>query len=255
MIDYVDPKDHALVSKEAPSMIRVVAPSNLPGGYEFTVEGKESGPFNVTIPDGGVQQGDVFLSPMPHGFKKEKLINAPKGRWKDGIFDCFKYGIFHDHIMWATFCTEIAMGQVMQRMRLSWLGNRINDERSLSTYRTVFTLVVCYFIFSLSLSSAIKNEFGDGNPVLVISKFGGDLLFVAWSIYALYKTRQNVREEFSIPEERCVGCEDCMCATFCGCCVVAQMARHTGDYDTYPTNFCSETGLPDHAPLAAPQAV
>ena len=36
---------------------------------------------------------------------------------------------------------------------------------------------------------------------------------------------------------------------------VAQMARHTGDYDTYPTNFCSETGLPDHAPLAAPQAV
>lgn len=163
----------------------------MPGGYEFTVEGKDSGPFNVTIPDGGVQQGDVFLSPMPDGFKKEKLINAPKGRWKDGVFDCFKYGIFHDHIMWATFCTEIAMGQVMQRMRLSWLGNRINDERSLSTYRTVFTLVVCYFIFSVSLSSAIKNEFGDGNPVLVISKFGGDLLFVAWSIYALYKTRRN----------------------------------------------------------------
>ncbi len=37
--------------------------------------------------------------------------------------------------------------------------------------------------------------------------------------------------------------------------IVAQIAMHTGDYDTLPGLFCSETGLPDHAPFAAPMTV
>lgn len=242
-------------------MMRVIAPSTLPGGYEIEVESKNQAPFQVTIPEGGVQKGDVFLAPMPIGHKMEDLISIPRGRWKDGIFECFRYGVFHPHIWCSLICNEIAMAQVMERMRFSWIGNRTMSDRALNTYRTVLILVVCYYIFNTALFLAMGQnvnyyyDIQDFNPTIVIAKNVGALLFTVWSVYALYKTRRNVREEFSIPEERCIGCEDCLCATFCCVCTVAQMSRHTGDYDQYPGVCCSETGLPDHAPLAAPMAV
>lgn len=31
--------------------------------------------------------------------------------------------------------------------------------------------------------------------------------------------------------------------------IVSQIARHTGDYENYPSLCCSNTGLPDHAPM------
>jgi len=37
--------------------------------------------------------------------------------------------------------------------------------------------------------------------------------------------------------------------------LVAQIARHTGNYETYSSMFCTETGLPNHAPFAAPMTV
>lgn len=73
-------------------------------------------------------------------------------------------------------------------------------------------------------------------------------MFTIWSIYALMKTRENVRAKYSIPEEKCQGCEDLCCSVFCSCCVVAQLARHTGDYETYKGSACSETGHAAHTP-------
>ena len=31
--------------------------------------------------------------------------------------------------------------------------------------------------------------------------------------------------------------------------IVSQIARHTGDYENYPSLCCSNTGLPDNAPM------
>mmetsp|Transcript_4544 Transcript_4544/g.6928 ORF Transcript_4544/g.6928 Transcript_4544/m.6928 type:complete len:266 (-) Transcript_4544:299-1096(-) len=265
MIDYTASKNEVLSPLDPPRMIRVLAPADLPPGYELSVETKESASFTVVIPRGGVQEGEIFLAPIPQGYTMEEVIDSPRGRWKDGTFDLFRYGIFHSHFCCALFCREIAMGQVMQRMRLSWTGSRTLGDRALNTFRTVLILVICYIIFDVSLTTymnaSIKvDNYGyydvsDINPVVRYLQQIGGLMFTCWSIYALYKTRQNVRSEFSIPEEQCIGCEDIVCASFCGCCTVAQIARHTGDYDTHPGLFCSETGLPDHAPLAAPMTV
>jgi len=61
-------------------------------------------------------------------------------------------------------------------------------------------------------------------------------------------TRRYIRARSAIPETSCQGCEDFCCPTWCGCCAVAQMARHTADYETYTAKCCSETGLPVNAP-------
>ena len=36
---------------------------------------------------------------------------------------------------------------------------------------------------------------------------------------------------------------------WCSCCTVAQMARHTADYETYAARCCSDTGLPPNVQL------
>lgn len=162
MIDYAGPTNETLYPDETPSMVRVMAPADLPGGYELTVEGKESAPFTATIPADGVKNGEVFLAPKPSGYKGEELINVPKGHWKDGLFDCFNYGFFHSSFWCSMCCPELVMGQVMQRMRLSWLGRRIPGDRALSTFKTVLSIVICYMIYSNILSAVQYYYMTDG---------------------------------------------------------------------------------------------
>jgi Cys-rich protein (TIGR01571 family) len=104
--------------------------------------------------------------------------------------------------------------------------------------------------------------------------------FVYWvgSTIVLINTRRSVRQRYGIPAE---DFEDCLCGVFCHCCVVSclifvsnglsnknlafeenslnlfklflvfkagQLLRHTTDYDVYPSNCFSDTGLPPHVP-------
>jgi Cys-rich protein (TIGR01571 family) len=74
------------------------------------------------------------------------------------------------------------------------------------------------------------------------------IVFAMYLIVATMKTREFIRNKYSIPEQNCAGCEDCCCSFWCSCCTIAQMARHTADYDTYRAAACTETGLPRNAP-------
>lgn len=67
--------------------------------------------------------------------------------------------------------------------------------------------------------------------------------FLIFSIYLIAKTRKHVRKRYDIRETQCNGCEDICCASFCGCCVIGQLARHTTDYEVYPGTCCSDTGV------------
>lgn len=69
--------------------------------------------------------------------------------------------------------------------------------------------------------------------------------YLAFAIFATQSTRSTLREKFLIREERCYDLEDLGCAAACLPCTVAQMARHTANFDDYEAVLCSETGLPD----------
>ncbi len=79
-------------------------------------------------------------------------------------------------------------------------------------------------------------------------RFIAGVLFTIYSIYALMKLRENVRDKYSIPEQQCQGMEDLCCSMWCSCCVIGQIARHTGEYETYKGKFCSENGLAPNTP-------
>jgi len=210
----------AINGSSPPMMMRVTAPSNLPPGYTFDAQvGDTNDLMSVTVPEGGVKSGDVFLVPRPEG-DKTKLLRAPTGRWKDGLCDCCVDGACNATICCAFFCTQIAMGQVMQRMRLTWLGVPGDTESTRNTFNIVATIVVAYIIFINSLdiyieSFLVNNDANDLSLIVLYAHDFGLLLFMFWSIFALCRTRRSVRETYSIPG---TDCEDCLHSTFCSCC-------------------------------------
>lgn len=192
----------------------------------------------------------MFLIDLPADFAVgEPQVNIPTGRWKDGTFDVLKAGPCHPSL-WCSMCfTQVAMGQVLQRLRFNWLGSSAPEAATKNTFKVVLALCTCYAIFTVSLEMAEASTNYYNVPAWIpVLKFIGGILFTVYSIYALMKLRENVRAKYSIPEESCIGMEDLCCSMWCSCCVVAQIARHTGEYETYQGSYCSETGMAAHTP-------
>lgn len=232
-------------------MVHVTAPASLPAGYTFEAEinGDKDKVFTCEVPEGGVVEGQIFLAPLPHNFDGPRL-RAPIGSWKDGLFGFFNAGFFHPSLWCALCCTQIAMGQVISRMQLTWLGEPGTLFATSRSFVVIVVLMFAYIIYSTCLElAAAPYEIGQVPSVISTLRFVGNIFFTAWAVYSLCRTRQNVRARYQIPEERCHGCEDLCCSFWCSCCVTAQMLRHTGEYETYPGVCCSKTGHPPGTPL------
>lgn len=229
------------VDGNIPIMVYVTAPVAMTEGstFEAYVNEDKSRPFTVKVPKGGVYNGEVFMVPLPSSDDTERL-NAPTGRWKDDLFGCLSKGLYHPtkglchaSLLCACCCPEILMGQVMTRMSLNWCGKPVSKAASKETFKIVCILAFLYFIFNF------LNDMG-----LSVLLFMYLLAF--WAKYALCQTRISVRNQYSIPGSQM---EDCICATCCTCCTVSQLARHTGEYETYPGICLSSTGHPVGTPM------
>jgi Cys-rich protein (TIGR01571 family) len=157
------------------------------------------------------------------------------------------------------FCPLVLMAQVMTRMRLTWLGEYSNSRSKKSTCRKVLCVVFTYVFIIVGLT--VVEEFGflkyvgsDWKyrlketyfPVIKTISF---VFFSLWALYALCMTRESVRVRYSIRQKPYYcGCEDLCCSAFCPCLTVAQLARHTGEYETYPASCCTQTGHPRGTP-------
>ena len=138
------------------------------------------------------------------------------------------------------------MGQVMQRLRLDWLGRQTTELKASNTFKVCAVLFVAYTIYTFYLDIMSKYVY---SSIEYFFRTLGQAVFLLWTVYALSNTRAFVRAKYQIPEEVCPGCEDVCCALFCQCCTVAQIARHTGQHEEYPSVCISETGLPPQAPM------
>jgi hypothetical protein len=58
----------------------------------------------------------------------------PTGRWKDGIFSCWRLGLLHPHLWNAWLCPQMLLGQILVRMSMMWLvyptQHQLNDHPS-----------------------------------------------------------------------------------------------------------------------------
>jgi Cys-rich protein (TIGR01571 family) len=153
----------------------------------------------------------------------------------------------------------VAAGQVINRLQFTWTAvparNVAESARAFTIllYITIAHWTVIAFVEIAIFSLYPKPEESDVyvpidelpkpegllRTILTINSVLKWAYFIFITIMA-FSLRKSVRAKFGIPGS-CF--EDCCCAFWCNCCVVSQMLRHTTDYDVYPSQLCSSTGL------------
>jgi Cys-rich protein (TIGR01571 family) len=178
---------------------------------------------------------------------------------KDDLCSCFSLGICHPSLWMACCCPIILLGQVMHRLKLTCLATEGGTPQQTSTtFRKMFILGILYFVIRALVSSlqvlqvlAATEENGEAGAeagagaamyIPILNYLG--LGIVIFYLVLMCRTRRHIRDKYHIPEDgQCSGIEDCCCVYWCTCCTIAQMARHTGDYEARGARCCSETGL------------
>lgn len=82
---------------------------------------------HASQPKGGVKEGQKFAVPFAGGAETVRRtqapqINVPVGAWRDGLFDCFAYGLCHDHLCVALFCP---LSKLIGKEQYWFAGNSI----------------------------------------------------------------------------------------------------------------------------------
>jgi len=150
--------------------------------------------------------------------------------------------------------SSVLAGQIMHRLRLTWLGEEGSIAETVSTFRTLLSITVVYYVLNQILifsPFALMDENGNvsSDAVLFVEwRYILRIIFIVFTWITVARLRSRIRSKYSIPEKNCRGCEDCCCSIWCTCCALSQMARHTADYETYAALCCSETGLSPNAP-------
>jgi Cys-rich protein (TIGR01571 family) len=168
-------------------MVKVQSPADLEEGYQFdaVIDGQT---ITVTVPPGGVKEGQVFEAPEasqpppagtvnhPDGGQtiETRVTNpdgsvtvtrqhipavgggalavsiAPTGMWRTGLCDCFDDCCSGSFWMgWC--CFPILLGQVMQRMNLSCIGTPTSDASKTCMIVTSIYVVLFILLFILDL--------------------------------------------------------------------------------------------------------
>jgi len=245
--------------------VKVVAPSTLAEGYTFdaTVNGEV---IKVSVPPGGVKEGEMFDAPIVTAVVDQGALSTPlldaaskdvaaAGAWRHGLFSCFD--TCANGMFWMTCCCPlIAIGQLLQRLKMNFMGQPNGSYKNTCMVWTVLMIVV---IAVQSIDVALnyeKNASSDSTYTSVelsASDYIFEIIYLIVSIFALAaltRARFFMREKWSIPADCCegFGClSDCCCAYWCGCCATIQMMRHTHDEKQDGYGCGSKTGLSDDA--------
>jgi Cys-rich protein (TIGR01571 family) len=202
--------DEDIEQGKAKVKVSLVAPTAFPAGYRLPIKYREPDGKIVSgfcrIPQSGVYEGQSFEAEIipPH---------AVGGMWVAGTFDC---GSMRDtpFTLLSCCCTAVAWGCLFESAFKKPSG---------SCWAIMLVLTVVYNISYLVQHSNPMLEKGGAG------KSEGDFLallvtILSWTIViTVTLIRAKIRQKYQIAGNYC---EDCVCATFCGCCTAIQAYQH-----------------------------
>jgi Cys-rich protein (TIGR01571 family) len=235
-----DPRDMRL------PMVDVVAPADLPGGYQFEAE-IDNKYFLATVPAGGVRKGQTFSCHM----REMKESDIPLGRWRDGLFDCFRYGVTHPMLLNSVICPLLALSQVEGRLGLDVMGKQASRDTPKEGLWSTRGMMITVLVFWLFLNAVILSGFEyklehyvrlSPADIVSLALVNGFMMFFA--VNATVNTRTFLREKYHIGEDKNQSrIRDILSAVFCMPLSIAQMGRHTTSYEEYDGSCCNDTGI------------
>ena len=148
------------------------------------------------------------------------------------------------------FYRAVSLGQITHRLQLDFLGRpRFPGTEQRYTNRFIMLFVTgSWTLLNVALIYAANYKWMRAMDITAsdLTAFAlVNITMYGFAVFVAQSTRSSIREKFMIREERCYDLEDVMCASTCLPCTVAQMARHTANYNDYEAVCCSKTGLPD----------
>ena len=245
----VSPSGHPIsredsVDKELP-IVDVVAPADLPGGYKFEAE-LNGQRFLATVPIGGIQKGKTFYCYM-EPTEDAKIQN---GGWRDGPMDLLKYGYRHPMFLTSILCPLLALSQVMERIGLDITGKKASESTPplvLYTPRGMaLSMLFFWGLLNTIILSSLEVKTSQYLTISIADKFSLFLVnfsLLAFTIYATINTRNYVMERYRIPTSRVGGLIETITAALFFPLTIAQMGRHTANYDAYEGVCCHRTGI------------
>lgn len=240
----VSPSRRSAPDVELP-IVDVVAPSDLPGGYQFEAElnGKR---FLATVPIGGVQKGKTFYCYM-EPTDDAKILT---GGWKDSPLDLFKYGYEHPMCVCSVLCPLLALSQVMERLGLDITGKRASsDTPQLILYTPrgmALSMLFMWATLNIFILSGFELKTSRFLAVSAADKFSLLLVnfsLMAFTIYATINTRNYIMDRFRIPVSVVNSHVETLLAAIFFPLSIAQMGRHTASYEIYDAVLCHTTGI------------
>ena len=111
---------------KGPETIDVIAPTNMAEGYQLNVDAAGR-MLRVQVPPGGVVAGQRFGAIVlqqdgNNNFQNSNMAGSssavpdphmiPRGRWRDDLCDCCRFGCCHPMCCLACWCGPCALGQV-----------------------------------------------------------------------------------------------------------------------------------------------
>ena len=211
-------------------------------------------PYHIrTVPEGGVTEGQRFIVPftipiakaVPAAGPASRLSeDIPIGVWRDDLCNCCAHGPCHPAFLNGWFCRSILIGQLLTRMKMTWLGqrfdtmerNNVNDSRVVvhepwkNTFRILVVITVSFFVMMAVTSTPqtmdptmvstmdtkmtddeqfeyiTYNDLSNTDKVKYTLNGWISTLFSFYIIYILVKLRATMRQTYSIPEENCLCC-------------------------------------------------
>ncbi|KAL7528389.1 hypothetical protein ACHAWF_002544 [Thalassiosira exigua] len=215
-----------------------VAPSTTTKAVVDNPDGTQTQTEETVYADGRTTKAVTTIAAGAAAAPAKALADAPSGAWRHDLFSCCD--VCGSGTFWMAWCcTYIALGQLLQRLKMNFCGQRDpNNYKNTCMIWTVVWAVVCALYFVIV---SVTQGYG----VLVY------YVLAIFAIVAITQARAFVREKWSIPADCCEGSgmlSDCCCAWWCTCCTVVQMMRHTHDEQVHRYNCGSATGLDDSAP-------
>ena len=238
---------HSSSENELP-IVDVVAPSDLPGGYQFEAEINDKR-FLATVPNGGIRKGQTFYCYM----KVTNDEGIPVGRWRDRPFDCFKYGFRHPMLLLSFLCPLLALAQIMERVGLDITGRKPIEntpQDGLWSPRGMAISILCFWA-GLNLTIVSGLEFKLHSYVTVsaadfLSIILVNASMIAFTIKATINTRDSLMERYQIPIGRLGSRNETIKSIILFPLTIAQMGRHTTSYEHYEGVWCNATGFVEH---------
>ncbi len=219
--------------------------------------------------------GTISVNTSPSDL--DMTIAAFEHEWRDGLWDIFAHGVFHPHLFLsfvAPICKyktalasssdmlidsvnllnvfpsspKVALGQVMTRLKLNWVGaSSCTNADTLQIFQKIGTLVGCLAaidITTISLSTCLLHIIPGLVEFLLFVCVMANFCFYGFCVFITGNTRKYLRGIYNIND---TAESDYLLAAFYMPFTIAQMLRHTADYNSLQARICTPSGLSKEA--------